>query len=133
MGGALGAWCRFALQQKMPFQWANVTVSTLVINAVGGFMMGSLAAWLMSKSAADQLLWRALLMSGFCGGFTTFWLFLWKCGNCSSRETHQCHRNGIGSCWFVFGGGDVGLVCCARQCALTTLRQEPCTQLTCQR
>ena len=75
LGGAFGAWCRFALQQKMPFQWANVTVSTLVINAVGGFLMGILAAWLMSKSAADQLLWRALLMSGFCGGFTTFSAF----------------------------------------------------------
>ena len=60
LGGALGAWCRFALQQKMPFQWANVTVSTLVINVVGGFLMGILAAW---------------LMSGFCGGFTTFSAF----------------------------------------------------------
>ena len=74
-GGALGAWCRFALQQKMPFQWANVTVSTLLINALGGLIMGMLAAWMMSKSVADQALWRALLMSGFCGGFTTFSAF----------------------------------------------------------
>ena len=74
-GGALGAWCRFALQQKMPFQWANVTVSTLLINAFGGLIMGMLAAWMMSKSVADQALWRALLMSGFCGGFTTFSAF----------------------------------------------------------
>ena len=74
-GGALGAWCRFALQQKMPFQWANVTVSTLLINALGGLIMGMLAAWMMGKSVADQALWRALLMSGFCGGFTTFSAF----------------------------------------------------------
>ena len=74
-GGALGAWCRFALQQKMPFQWANVTISTLGINVLGGFIMGGVAAWLMGKSFADQTLWRALLMSGFCGGFTTFSAF----------------------------------------------------------
>lgn len=74
-GGALGAWCRFALQQKMPFQWANVTVSTLLINALGGLVMGAVAAWMMGKSVADQALWRALLMSGFCGGFTTFSAF----------------------------------------------------------
>ena len=75
LGGALGAWCRFALQQKMPFQWANVTVSTLLINALGGLVMGAVAAWMMGKSVADQALWRALLMSGFCGGFTTFSAF----------------------------------------------------------
>ena len=37
--------------------------------------MGGVAAWLMGKSLADQTLWRALLMSGFCGGFTTFSAF----------------------------------------------------------
>ncbi len=75
LGGAFGAWCRFALQQKMPFQWANVTVSTLIINAMGGLLMGALAAWMVGKSAVDQVLWRTLLMSGFCGGFTTFSAF----------------------------------------------------------
>ena len=47
------------------FPWA-----TLAINIGGSFLIGLLAARLGPQSAA-----RALLMTGFCGGFTTFSTF----------------------------------------------------------
>lgn len=75
VGGALGAWLRFFLQQKWTWQLANITVSTLLINILGGALMGALAAYLIDKPVADQSVWRSLFMSGFCGGFTTFSAF----------------------------------------------------------
>ena len=47
------------------FPWA-----TLLINASGSLLIGILAARL-----APQSPWRALLMTGVCGGFTTFSTF----------------------------------------------------------
>lgn len=43
---------------------------TLLVNVVGGFIIG-LAALLLSDSERGRL----LLMTGFCGGFTTFSAF----------------------------------------------------------
>lgn len=82
VGGAAGVWLRFALQQKWLWQVGGVSVSTLVINVLGGAFMGTVAAMLVGKPLSEQLLWRALLMSGFCGGFTTFSVFsleMWQC------------------------------------------------------
>ena len=49
---------------------------TLVINVVGSFLMGVMAAWLSTKAghAAAQPL-RLFLMTGVLGGFTTFSAF----------------------------------------------------------
>lgn len=72
--GATGAGARFAIDQWLPraagaFPWA-----TLGINGAGCFLAGLLAAWPTSQFPADTAL-RIGLLTGFCGGFTTFSAF----------------------------------------------------------
>lgn len=74
-GGALGAWLRFALQQKIALSMGQIATSTLLINVIGGFLIGLLSAWVMGLPNQQQLMYKALLISGFCGGFTTFSAF----------------------------------------------------------
>ena len=75
LGGAAGSVVRalvgMALHSRFP--WA-----TLLINTVGSFLIG----WLMTRLGGIEPLamsrWHALLVVGFCGGFTTFSTFSWQ-------------------------------------------------------
>lgn len=71
LGGALGAWMRFAagrLVSSAAFPWA-----TLAVNIAGSFAMGLLAAWLARGGGSESA--RLLLGVGVLGGFTTFSAF----------------------------------------------------------
>ncbi len=71
LGGAIGAWLRFAAARILPaagFPWA-----TLTVNLIGSFAMGLLAAWLARGSGGESA--RLLLGVGVLGGFTTFSAF----------------------------------------------------------
>ncbi len=74
MGGAVGAALRYEAGRLVTmltapgFPWA-----TLVVNVVGGFCMGLLAAGLARMSVGEP--WRLLLGVGVLGGFTTFSAF----------------------------------------------------------
>jgi fluoride exporter len=74
-GGAVGAGFRYqlsrvALQQMGPgFPWG-----TLIVNLLGGLLVGILAGVVVSDSAVDRPLWL-LLGVGMLGGFTTFSAF----------------------------------------------------------
>ncbi len=48
---------------------------TFAVNAIGGLLMGVLAASLALRGDADQERWRVLLGVGVLGGFTTFSAF----------------------------------------------------------
>lgn len=78
VGGGIGAACRYlmgvavgsneALMQTIgPFP-----LSTLIVNVLGGFVIGILSA-LLSSQAADSA--RLFAITGFTGGFTTFSTF----------------------------------------------------------
>lgn len=47
---------------------------TLVVNVVGSLLMGLLFVWLTERSSVGPE-WRALLLVGFLGAFTTFSTF----------------------------------------------------------
>ena len=68
-GGAVGTIVRFLLENRF-----HTAIVTGVINVVGSFLMGLLAGWVaVSAMSADRkTLVSVLLMSGFCGGFSTF-------------------------------------------------------------
>jgi len=74
VGGALGALARWQLagivQRALggAFPWG-----TLVVNALGSFLLGFLFVWLLERSASESL--RLLLTVGFLGAFTTFSTF----------------------------------------------------------
>jgi CrcB protein len=71
-GGAAGAVMRWLMAsgiQRMAgsaFPWG-----TLVVNALGSFLLGFLFVWLIERSSASELM-RLALTVGFLGAFTTF-------------------------------------------------------------
>lgn len=75
LGGAIGAAFRYqvgrvALQQMGPgFPWG-----TLIVNLLGGLLMGILAAIVIADGPGDRPLWLFLGV-GVLGGFTTFSAF----------------------------------------------------------
>lgn len=75
LGGGLGSIARYLIQKWFadyyphPFPWA-----TFAINIAGCFLIGIF--WgLTFKSFAATEQWKLLLMTGLCGGFTTFSAF----------------------------------------------------------
>jgi CrcB protein len=75
LGGAIGAVLRFAVSRGAAnvfgtaFPWG-----TLIVNAVGAFAIGFLAAWFASRLAVGPAL-RALVLTGVLGALTTFSTF----------------------------------------------------------
>ena len=75
LGGAAGSMLRYAVQKIFNVQNAGVfPTGTLLVNIAGCFLIGVL--W---SIASRSLSWneeiKLLLMTGFCGGFTTFSAF----------------------------------------------------------
>ncbi len=77
-GGALGAVSRFAMSHQV-YQWfgRDFAWGTLSVNVLGSFAMGLLAVLLVDKIGASNE-WRAFIMVGFLGAFTTFSTFSYE-------------------------------------------------------
>lgn len=73
LGGFLGTVARFLLGiwalDHLP---ANLPYGTLGVNLIGSLIIGILSG-LMARS--EYHLWHVFLVTGFCGGFTTFSTF----------------------------------------------------------
>ena len=74
-GGAVGALMRYWFANGVygllgrGFPWG-----TLAVNVLGSLLMGLLFVWLTERSSLGPE-WRALLLVGFLGAFTTFSTF----------------------------------------------------------
>ena len=73
IGGGTGAICRFLISKIVPTQEASFPTATLLANIVSCIILGFLMAYLAKKGMDQKLQW--LLMTGFCGGFSTFSTF----------------------------------------------------------
>lgn len=74
-GGALGALLRFwGANWVYSLLGRGFPYGTLVINIAGSLAMGFCYAWLVERASLGPE-WRALLMVGFLGAFTTFSTF----------------------------------------------------------
>ncbi|TAD94111.1 MAG: fluoride efflux transporter CrcB [Bacteroidetes bacterium] len=75
LGGATGSVLRYAVGLCLPmhaqrsFPWA-----TLLVNLGGSLLIGLLLGTL-AKHPAPAAYWQPLLVTGFCGGFTTLSAF----------------------------------------------------------
>ena len=75
LGGAAGSMLRYGVQRIFNIQSATAfPTGTLLVNIAGCFLIGIL--WgIVSRTLTWNEEMRLLLMTGFCGGFTTFSAF----------------------------------------------------------
>jgi CrcB protein len=77
LGGAVGANLRYLISLWATRQWGVAfPYGTLLINVSGSIAIGVVMA-LITRKAADDI-WRALLVTGLLGGFTTFSAFSYE-------------------------------------------------------
>lgn len=75
IGSAVGGVTRFALASVVQRRVGpNFPVGTLVVNITGSFLLGLLLRYALVTDAISPEV-RALLTTGFCGGYTTFSTF----------------------------------------------------------
>ena len=74
LGAALGAWLRWLLGLKLNALFPSIPPGTLVANLLGAYIIG-LAIGLFSALPGLAPEWRLLVVTGFCGGLTTFSTF----------------------------------------------------------
>lgn len=75
VGGALGAVMRYWVSTGV-YHWAGrgFPWGTLAVNVLGSLVMGILYVWLMER-VSQSVEWRAFLLIGLLGAFTTFSTF----------------------------------------------------------
>ncbi|MFI0489591.1 MAG: fluoride efflux transporter CrcB [Yersinia sp. (in: enterobacteria)] len=74
VGGGTGSVVRWLVSMKLNGLSANIPVGTLVVNLLGGFIIGLALAIFIRITHIDPV-WKLLITSGFCGGLTTFSTF----------------------------------------------------------
>jgi len=74
IGAALGAWLRWLLGLAANALFPAIPPGTLIANLIGAYVIGAaIAAFAQAASLAPE--WRLLVITGFCGGLTTFSTF----------------------------------------------------------
>ena len=75
IGGAIGSVLRYLTSVLVSKFWSNsFPLATFIVNIVGCFLIGFFIGYLeKNQFTNDSLKW--FLITGFCGGFTTFSAF----------------------------------------------------------
>ena len=74
IGASLGALLRWWLGSQLNGLFPTVPPGTLVANLIGAYIVGLAVAFFASYTAVPPE-WRLLVITGFCGGLTTFSTF----------------------------------------------------------
>ncbi len=74
IGGSLGCVGRWLLSMKLNHLFPNLPLGTLMVNLIGGFIIGMAMAFFARFPNLDPA-WKLLITTGFCGGLTTFSAF----------------------------------------------------------
>jgi CrcB protein len=82
LGGGIGSIMRF-LVSLIPFTQSSFPWVTFIVNVVGCFIIGLLIGLSAKYQFLDENI-KLLLITGFCGGFTTFSAF-------SAENVHLYH------------------------------------------
>lgn len=73
LGSVLGGWLRWFVGLKLNHLYPNIPMGTVFVNLVGGFIIGFAISYFSSSSISPA--YKLLVVTGFCGGFTTFSTF----------------------------------------------------------
>lgn len=74
IGGSLGCILRWLLAMRLNPLIPNLPLGTLLVNLVGGLIIGAALAWFARYPQLDPA-WKLLVTTGLCGGLTTFSTF----------------------------------------------------------
>ncbi|WP_437613726.1 fluoride efflux transporter CrcB [Erwinia sp. V71] len=74
IGGALGCALRWIISLRFNALFPNLPPGTLIVNLVGGFIIGVALAYFLKNPHLDPM-WKLLIVTGLCGGLTTFSTF----------------------------------------------------------
>ena len=77
LGSAVGGASRFALSNFIQQRAGVFPVGTLVVNITGSLALGFLMRYALGSTSVSPET-RALLTTGFCGGYTTFSTFSYE-------------------------------------------------------
>ena len=112
LGAAVGALLRWWAGLAFNGLWAGFPLGTLLVNAVGGLLIGVAMVW-FTRSPHELL--RLLLVTGLLGGFTTFSSF-------SAESLGLLQRGDLGLALLHSAAHLLGaLACCALGYALARL------------
>ncbi|WP_155285964.1 FluC/FEX family fluoride channel [Lacticaseibacillus zhaodongensis] len=98
LGAGCGAVIRYLLTQAGKQWWPGTPLATLVINVTGAFLAGLLALLLLQEP------WSLLLLTGFCGGYTTFSTFM------TDALILLCNGRRKAFAWYYLGTSGAGIV-----------------------
>jgi CrcB protein len=115
VGAGIGAVLRWWLSARLNALFPTIPPGTLASNLIGAYVVGAAIAFFAGYPAIAPE-WRLLIVTGFCGGLTTFSTFsaelvnllregqiLWACGELAVHVT--------GSLLLTFAGmGTVALL-----------------------
>lgn len=74
VGGTLGCLFRWWLALQLNRLFPSIPPGTLAANLIGGYVIGVALGYFALDAAAPPE-WRLFVMTGFCGGLTTFSTF----------------------------------------------------------
>ncbi|MFZ9694389.1 MAG: fluoride efflux transporter CrcB [Chitinophagaceae bacterium] len=96
LGGGFGSLLRFLLQRTITNEYgSSFPTGTMLVNLVGCFAIGIF--WGISeKTNLFTEEWRLFLLTGLCGGFTTFSAY--------SQESITLLREGRLNFFFIYAG-----------------------------
>lgn len=90
---------RYGVARIVPQATSGFPTPTLIANFISCIILGMLMGWVMSKQLSSSV--QLFLMTGFCGGFSTFSTF--------SAETFELLRAGQTGIALLYVGLSLGV------------------------
>lgn len=125
LAAAAGAAARVALELALPFDAASdaFPLATLVINLLGSFVIGLMAALLRSLPKLAR--YRDVLFTGFLGTFTTFSAVLVESFQLAEQTPVMALLYPLGSLLFGCGAALAGIVLGSKIWQVHSVSQDP--------